>query len=53
MSFPTTPTFVHTGPWNHQTRAHPAMKWMEDYTKQAIDARAWESNVPYSDLARR
>jgi hypothetical protein len=32
MSFPTTPAFVHVGTWNDETRKHPAMKWMEEYT---------------------
>ncbi|CAF9941154.1 MAG: hypothetical protein ALECFALPRED_009011 [Alectoria fallacina] len=49
MYFPTTPAFIHTGPWSDHTRAHPAMRWMESYTKNAVDARGWESNVPYSD----
>ncbi len=33
MSFPTQPAFVLRGDWNDESRKHPAMKWMEDYTK--------------------
>jgi hypothetical protein len=32
MSVPTTPAFVHAGTWDDETRKHPAMKWMEEYT---------------------
>ncbi|KAF3037728.1 hypothetical protein E8E11_005283 [Didymella keratinophila] len=39
MSFPTKPAFVHYGTWDDETRAHPAMKWMEQYTNQ-VDAKA-------------
>ena len=39
MSFPTQPAFVHNGSWDDTTRTHPAMEWMERYTKQAIDGR--------------
>jgi hypothetical protein len=33
-SFPTTPAFVYRGTWDDTTRKHPAMKWMETYTKE-------------------
>ncbi|KIY02563.1 uncharacterized protein Z520_01028 [Fonsecaea multimorphosa CBS 102226] len=32
MSYPTKPAFVHVGTWDDETRKHPAMKWMEQYT---------------------
>ncbi|OQU95184.1 hypothetical protein CLAIMM_01428 [Cladophialophora immunda] len=32
MSYPTRPAFVHLGTWDDETRKHPAMKWMEEYT---------------------
>ncbi|KIW69665.1 hypothetical protein PV04_05529 [Phialophora macrospora] len=32
MSVPTQPAFIHVGTWDDETRKHPAMKWMEDYT---------------------
>jgi hypothetical protein len=32
MPFPTQPAFVHHGTWDHSTRQHPAMKWMESCT---------------------
>jgi len=41
MSYPTKPCFVHYGGWDDETRKHPAMKWMEDYTINCIDARAF------------
>ena len=31
--------FVHDGPWDNETRDHPAMKWMEEYTTQVVDGR--------------
>ena len=39
MSVPTKPAFIHTGTWNDDSRKHPAMKWMEDYTI-AFNARS-------------
>ena len=41
MSFPTQNAFVHTGDWDDETRKHPAMKWMEQYTRTQIDERAF------------
>jgi len=32
MSYPRTQAFIHNGYWDEETRAHPAMKWMEAYT---------------------
>ena len=37
---------VHSGPWDAETREHPAMKWLEDYTVNCIDSRAFDK--PYS-----
>jgi hypothetical protein len=45
MSFPTQQAFIHNGDWNEETRKHPAMKWMERYTREQIDARAWASGA--------
>jgi hypothetical protein len=39
----TQPAFIYYGTWDDTTRSHPAMKWMEDYTK-ATDQRIWNSN---------
>lgn len=41
MSVPTVPAFIHTGNWDAQTCAHPAMAWMESYTRTAVDNRSW------------
>jgi len=32
MSYPTQPAFIHWGTWDDETRKHPGMKWMEEYT---------------------
>lgn len=32
MSVPTQPAFIHVGTWDDETRKHPAMKWMEEFT---------------------
>lgn len=32
---------VHFGTWDDSTRAHPAMEWMEHYTRHVVDAQAW------------
>ena len=45
MSFPTQQAFIHNGDWNEETRKHPAMKWMERYTREQIDARTWASGA--------
>lgn len=42
MSFPTQPAFVHTGTWDDETRKHPAMKWMEDYTLNFNKRGGWD-----------
>jgi len=47
MSFPTQPAFIHTGPWDDETRKHPAMEWMEDYTKNFNARGDWDQ--PSSD----
>jgi hypothetical protein len=36
----TTPAFIHYGDWDDITRAHPAMRWMESFTR-AWDSREW------------
>ncbi|KAF2629221.1 hypothetical protein BU25DRAFT_409129 [Macroventuria anomochaeta] len=41
MSVPTRPAFVHYGTWDDETRAHPAMKWMEQYTL-TYDSKAYD-----------
>jgi len=48
MSVPTVPTFIHTGTWDDQTRAHPAMAWMESYTR-SVDNRSWTTGTPASE----
>lgn len=42
---------VHRGPWDAETRKHPAMKWLEDYTVNCIDSRAFDQphSVWHSD----
>ncbi|OCK75302.1 hypothetical protein K432DRAFT_362330 [Lepidopterella palustris CBS 459.81] len=57
MSFPTKPTFVYSGTWSAESRAHPAMKWMENYTINVIDAKkfdipATEYHVPSFTLQK-
>ncbi len=55
-SFPTVPAFIHTGDWDDTTRSHPAMKWMEPFTRW-WDSREWTtdesslSNWATSDFA--
>jgi hypothetical protein len=53
MSVPTRPAFIHVGTWDDETRKHPAMKWMEDYTLNfnkrgdwGQDECDWVSNLP-------
>ena len=38
---------VHYGDWDAETRKHPAMKFMEDYTHNCIDNRSFDK--PYPD----
>ncbi|KAK4502982.1 hypothetical protein PRZ48_006409 [Zasmidium cellare] len=47
MSYSTQPTFIHTGTWDDEMRSHPALAWMEKYTRNIIDTRSW--NTPASD----
>ncbi|KAK7184177.1 hypothetical protein DPSP01_001189 [Paraphaeosphaeria sporulosa] len=42
MSFPTTPAFVHAGTWDDETRKHPAMKWMENFTRTFNKREEWD-----------
>lgn len=48
MPLLTVPAFIHTGPWDAQTRAHPAMAWMESYAR-SVDARSWATGTPASE----
>ncbi|ETI29505.1 hypothetical protein G647_01958 [Cladophialophora carrionii CBS 160.54] len=41
MSVPTQPAFIHVGTWDDETRKHPAMKWMEDYTRNFNKRADW------------
>ena len=34
--------YIHTGTWDDSLREHPVMKWMEDYTRNIIDAQKWD-----------
>lgn len=45
MSYPTQPVFIHQGTWDNETRAHPAMAFMEKYTVHIIDTRSWDTPV--------
>lgn len=47
MSFKTQPAFFFDGDFGPESRSHPAIKWMEDYTVNTIDAQKW--SLPYSD----
>lgn len=38
----TVKAYVHFGTWDDTTRAHPAMKWMEEYTRRQVDDRRWD-----------
>jgi len=49
MSFPTQPVFVHTGDWDEESRKHPAVKWMEEYTKTQVDSRVWTDGKVMND----
>jgi hypothetical protein len=42
MSSSTQPAFVHYGNWDAHTRSHPAMKWMEEYTKDFESKASWD-----------
>lgn len=50
MSYPTQQAFIHVGPWDDETRSHPAMKWMEHYTTDIIDARKFDLATRESGL---
>ncbi|KIW11210.1 hypothetical protein PV08_10510 [Exophiala spinifera] len=41
-AFPTKPAFIHRGTWDDETRAHPAMKWMEEFTLNFNRRGGWE-----------
>lgn len=34
--------FFHLGTWDDETRKHEALDWMENYTRNLVDARYWE-----------
>ena len=42
---PTNSALVHSGYWDDETRAHPAMKFMEEYTISFVDARNWDGSI--------
>lgn len=44
MSIPTTPAFIHVGTWDDETRKHPAMKWMEDFTLEFNKRVDWDKD---------
>ena len=44
MSYPTQPAFIHTGTWSAETRAHPALKFLEEYAATHFDQQAWNTN---------
>ena len=39
--------FVHDGPWDSNTRSHPAANCLEDHTTNVFDKRRFD--LPYSD----
>lgn len=45
MSYPTQPVWIHNGSFDDESRKLPVMKWMEHYTKEIIDKRAWDTPV--------
>jgi len=42
MSVSTQPAFIHVGTWDDETRRHPAMKWMQDYTEYFNSRQGWD-----------
>lgn len=44
MSYPTKPAFIHSGGWSAETRAHPALKFLEEYAASHFDQQAWNTN---------
>lgn len=42
MSVPTQPAFIHVGTWDDETRSHPALKWMEQYTNAFNAREQWD-----------
>ncbi len=49
MSYPTQPAYIHTGDWDAETRSHPAMKFMENFTRNAFDKRSWTTGTPATE----
>ena len=45
MSVSTRPAFIHWGTWDDETRRHPAMKWMEDYTAFYNARSDWDQDT--------
>ena len=43
MSFPTQPAFIHKGTWSPESRAHPALDFLEYYGGQVFDKQAWKT----------
>lgn len=44
MSLPTQPAYIHVGTWDHETRRHPAMRWMEIYTHNFNARGGWDKS---------
>ena len=47
MSY-TTQAFIHKGTWSSETRAHPALNFIEHYQDQVFDQQHWKTDH-YSD----
>jgi hypothetical protein len=41
MSSATQPAFIHNGSWDEKSRAHPVMKFLEDFTVNDFDNKDW------------
>lgn len=52
MSYPTTQVFIHKGSWDDETRQHPVMHWMEQYTKEFDRSRAFGKRKMYFNVAQ-
>lgn len=46
MSYPTQQVFIHKGSWDSETRLHPVMEWMEQYTYEFDRTRAFATGSP-------
>lgn len=36
---------MHSGDWDQETRQHPAMEFMERYTRETVDVRNWDESA--------